>query len=331
MLFLSSFYDIMMLEQNMKMKNLSVIITTCIFLLSSCSINKLAMNAVANALTGEGSSDVFTGDSDPKLVGDAIPFAIKLYESLLSANPEHQGLINTTGSLFVMYANAFVQGPAELLPPSMYAEREAEKERAKKLYLRGLGLLYRGLELKYPGFDGAFQNGSLPGILAKMKKADVPALYWSAAAGLSAFSLNPFDMELGVRIPEFYALVERAYILDPDFNNSALDEFFFLFYASLPEGMGGDREKAELHYAKALEKSGGLSAGIYVSYAQAITIPGQDYDKFQELLETALSINPDDDPANRLVNIISQQKARYLLDSAIMYFVNFDSGENWDW
>ena len=180
------------------------------FSLFSCSINQLAINAVSDALTGEGSSDVFTGDSDPQLVGDAIPFAIKMYEALLAQNPNHQGLINTTGSMFVMYANAFVQGPAEMLPPSMYAEREAAKARAKSLYLRGLNILYRGLNLKYPGFAASYQDGRQQEILARMRKADVPALYWSAAAGVSAFSLNSFDMDLGVRIPEFYALVQRA-------------------------------------------------------------------------------------------------------------------------
>jgi predicted anti-sigma-YlaC factor YlaD len=306
----------------------AILVSFCLFL-PACSINKLAMKAVADALTGEGSSDVFTGDSDPQLVGDAIPFAIKMYESLLAANPDHQGLLTTTGSLFVMYANAFVQGPAEQLPRHMYQEIQTAKDRSKKLYLRGLSHLYRSLELKYPGFDGAFQNGSLPDILAKMKKDDVPALYWSAAAGLSAFSLNPFDMELGVRIPEFSSLALRAYELDPDFNSGALEEFLFLFYASLPEGMGGDREKAEIHYQRAMEKTRGLSAGLYVSYAQAISIPAQDYDIFKVMLETALSIDPDKNPSNRLVNIIAQRKARYLLDSASFFFIDFGS-DDWD-
>jgi predicted anti-sigma-YlaC factor YlaD len=254
-----------------------------------------------------------------------------MYESLLAANPNHQGLINTTGSLFVMYANAFVQGPAEMLPRSMYAERQIALERAKKLYLRGVELLYRGLELKYPGFGGAFEKGGLPQILAKMKKADVPALYWSAAGGLSAYSLNPFDMDLGVRIPEFFALVERAYQLEPDFNTSALDEFLFLYYASVPQMMGGDPAKAEIHYERALEKTGGLSAGPYVSYAQAVCVPAQDYGRFKALLDTALAIDPEKDPANRLVNIISQRKARYLLDSAALFFVDFDTDDGWDW
>ncbi|MDR2133706.1 MAG: TRAP transporter TatT component family protein, partial [Treponema sp.] len=273
---------------------------------------------------------VFTGDSDPELVGDALPFAIKMYESLLAANPGHQGLALTTGSLFVMYANAFVQGPAELLPRDRYAEREAAAERAKKLYLRGADILYGGLERKYPGFIGAYQRGDLPKMLSGMKKADVPCLYWSAAAYLSAYSLNPFDMELGVRIPEFTALVDRAYGLDPDFGSGSLDDFYILLYSSIPESMGGDKSKAELHYRRALEKSGGLLAGPYVSYASAVSIPAQDYDTFKSNIDAALAIDPDADPANRLVNILSQRKARYLRDSAAHYFVDFDTGEDWD-
>jgi predicted anti-sigma-YlaC factor YlaD len=302
----------------------------CCLCCAACSVNKMAMRAVSNALTAEGSADVFTGDSDPELVGDALPFAIKMYESLLSVNPGHRGLLRTTGSLFVMYANAFVQGPAEMMPRNLHAQRQAAMGRAKKLYLRGLDLLYRGLENEYPGFDGAFHRGALPETLAKVKKADVPDLYWAAAGGLSAFSLNPFDMDLGVRVPEFLALVNRAYELDPDFNNGALDDFYVLFYASVPESMGGDKTRVETHYRRALEKSKGLSAGPYVSYAQVVCIPAQDYDTFKACLDAALAVDPDADPSNRLVNIISQRKARFLLDSAGLFFIDFDTGEDWD-
>jgi predicted anti-sigma-YlaC factor YlaD len=297
---------------------------------TACSINKLAMKAVSDALTGEGSGDVFTGDSDPELVGDAIPFAIKMYESLLAGNPDHQGLILTTGSLFVMYANAFVQGPAELLPRDQYARKELALARAKKLYLRGADILYGGLEKKYPGFSGGARSGDFPKILAKMKKADVPSLYWSAAGYLSAYSLNPFDMELGIKIPELIALIHRAYELDPDFNSGALDDFYVLAYASLPEAMGGNKALVETHYQRALEKSEGRLAGPYVSYAQAVSIPAQDYDTFKVCLEKALDLDPDADPGNRLANTLSQRKARFLLDNALAYFVDFDAGGDWE-
>ncbi|MDR3161037.1 MAG: TRAP transporter TatT component family protein [Spirochaetaceae bacterium] len=287
------------------------------FPLTACSINKMAVKAVSNALTGEGSSAVFTGDSDLVLVGDALPFAIKMYESLLAANPNHQGLILTTGSLFVMYANAFVQAPAEFLPVEQYEERQASLERARRLYLRGADILYGGLEKKYPRIAGEGAAATL----ARMTRADVPLLYWTAAGYLAAYSLNPFDLQLGSRVPDLMSWINRAYELDPDFNHGALDEFYITALSALPESIGGDKTRAELHFQRALEKSGGLLAGPYVSYAQSVLIPTQDYGAFKAMLEKALSLDVDADPPNRLVNILAQKKARLLLETAADYFL----------
>jgi len=305
----------------MKIKS-AVLILILFPLLLSCSINKMAIKAVSNALTGSGSADVFTGDSDPELVGDSLPFAIKMYEALLSQNPNHQGLLLTTGSLFVMYANAFVQGPAEMLDSIYYFEERFEGlDRAKKLYLRGYELLLSALDKKYSGFIAAMQeDGALEPLLKKCKKDDVPLLYWTVAGGLAAYSIDVFDFALGSYIPEWGAMIARAYALDPDFNNGAIDDFYILFYASMPETMGGDKAKAENHYKLALEKSKGLAAGPYISYAQAICIPAQDYDTYRENLEKALAIDTDEDPSNRLVNIISQRKARHMLKYAYEHF-----------
>jgi predicted anti-sigma-YlaC factor YlaD len=288
----------------------------------------MAVRAVADALTGPGGSEVFTGDDDPRLVADAMPFAIKMYEALLAEAPDHGGLILTTGSLFVMYANAFVQGPVEFLPSPRYEERRAAQERAKRLYLRGVEILRNGLERKYPGLGAAsVEGGTLAPILAKMKKDDVPLLYWIAGGTLSAFSLDPFDYTLSLRVPECMAYAARAYELDPDFNSGALDDFYVLAYASLPPAMGGAPERVPLHFERALEKSGGKLAGPYVSYAQAVAIPAQDYDAFRFCLRKALDIDVDADRPNRLVNIISQQKARTLLGKAGDYFFLNEDGE----
>jgi len=306
------------------MKRILTFFTILIFFclcLPSCSINKLAMNLVADALTGEGNADVFTGDSDPELVGDAIPFAIKMYEALLSQNPTHQGLMITTGSMFIMYANAFVQGPSEMLPNSEWQAREEGAMRAKALYLRGYDILYNALETKYPGFKkAASDENALKTYLNKFKKDDVGTIYWAVAGGLSAYSIDIMDFYLSGRIPQWNAMIHRAYELDPDFGGASLNEFFIIFYASLPEMMGGDKEKAKEHFNLTLKKTDGKSAGAYVSYAQSISIPDQDYDTYKDYLEKALAINPDDDVPTRLVNIISQRKARWLLDNAWVHF-----------
>ncbi|MDR2072333.1 MAG: TRAP transporter TatT component family protein [Spirochaetaceae bacterium] len=303
--------------------------------LSACSLNKLAINKISDALTGGGSNATLLGDTDPQLVGDALPFAVKMYEILLEKNPGHPGLILTTGSLLIMYANAFVQGPAEMLPVGEYTKKIRELDRAKKLYLRGAAILERGINTTYPGLVGRVADwrdadpARIREQLRGVKKEDVALLYWYAAGNLSAYALAPFDLDLGTKVPLITLLVERAYELDPDFNQGALDDFYILFYASLPEGMGGDMERAKIHYGRALEKSKGLSAGPYVSYARAVAIPAQDYPAFRSNLEAALAIDIEVGASTALVNIINQEKARYLLERAPELFADFDE-EAWD-
>ncbi|MCL2601592.1 MAG: TRAP transporter TatT component family protein [Treponema sp.] len=305
-------------------KNAIFITLVCTILLAfaSCSINKMAINAVSNALTGEGSADVFTSDSDPELVGAAIPFAIKMYETLLDKNPNHQGLMLTTGSMFVMYANAFVQGPAEMLDPiDDFDERTEAFKRARLLYLRGHTILNTAMEKRMPGFSAARAGDEgFSAMLARFTKADVPLLYWTVASGLAAFSLDVFDFSLGASIPRWSAIIARAYELAPDFNNGAIDEFYILFYAALPEILGGNKALAEVHFLRVVERTGGLTAGPFVSFAQAVNVPAQDYDAFKANLQRALEIDVDEDPSMRLVNILAQRKARNLLDHAYRYF-----------
>jgi predicted anti-sigma-YlaC factor YlaD len=303
----------------MKVNPSPLIIICSLFLAicTACSVNTL----VANALTGEGNSAVFTGDNDPQLVGDALPFAIKMYEALLDTTPRHQGLMFTTGSLFVMYANAFVQGPAEMLPPDEWEARAAGMDRAKKLYLRGVAMLYNALEARHKGFNkAAGQEDTLQAMLKKCRKEDTGLLYWAVAGGLAAYSIDVLDFDLSARIPEWKAMILRAYELDPGYNGAAMDELLLLFYASLPEMMGGNKELAEVHFRRALDKTEGRSTDAYISYAQAICVPAQDYDRYRDFLEKALSVDPDAEPSTRLVTVINQRKAQWLLDNAYIYF-----------
>jgi hypothetical protein len=189
------------------------------------------------------------------------------------------------------------------------------------LYLRGTALLYSALDRKYPGFSAAtVQEESLGPLLQKCGKADAGLLYWTVAGGMAAYSIDVLDFDLGAKIPEWAAMIQRAYDLNPDYNGAALDEFLLLFYASLPEALGGSKAKAELHFRRALEKTNGNSTGAYVSYAQSIGGPAQDYDLFKTNLEKALAVDVDADVSSRLVNIINQRKARFLLDTAYNFF-----------
>jgi hypothetical protein len=49
--------------------------------LAGCSVKRMAVNKLGNALSSGGSS--YETDDDPDLVADALPFSLKLIESLL--------------------------------------------------------------------------------------------------------------------------------------------------------------------------------------------------------------------------------------------------------
>jgi predicted anti-sigma-YlaC factor YlaD len=157
-------------------------------------------------------------------------------------------------------------------------------------------------------------------LLQKGKKDDAGLLYWAVAGGLAAYSIDVLDFDLSAHLPAWNLMIHRAYELDPDYGGAALDEFLVLYYASLPEFLGGDKERAKIHFRRALEKTGGHSAGAYVSYAQSICVPAQDYDTYRDFLEKALAVDPNADVSTRLVTIINQRKARWLLDNAYNYF-----------
>ena len=249
---------------------------------------------------------------------DTIFFMIETYEAQLSKNPNNESLLLTTGFLYIIGAEA-VQFEAEILEVS--AERYDGYVIAKQLYLKGYEYLKYALDRKFPGFSTATVNDkTIIPILTRCRRADVPFLYWIVRGGISAYSLNVFDLELGAKMPEWKAILDRAYELDPDFLNGAIDNYYIELYVNLPASMGGDKNKAEVHFRRALEKGRGLVIETYVSYARNICIPNQDYEGFKGNLEKALAIDIDKDPSNWLFKAIAQRRARYLLENANQFF-----------
>ena len=299
----------------------ALIVGLALLALSACSLRKLAVNTVAKTLSSAGGGTVFTGDDDPELVADALPFAMKLYETLLAEVPNNTELLLTTGSMFAMYANAFVQGPAGMLPDSEFERKGEMLARAKNLYLRGREYCLRALELRHPGFRKALEANQAGKLLEAMDPKDVPYLFWASASWMGAFSTNPFDMELLITLSRPLSLMDRAYRLEPGFNNGSIEEFYISAYGSLPASLGGSPDKAREHFQKALEYTRGLKAGPYVALATAVDVPAQNSAEFKELLQKALAVDVNAKPENRLENLLAQRKARWLLQHIGDFFL----------
>jgi predicted anti-sigma-YlaC factor YlaD len=280
---------------------------------SACSVRQMAVDTVASTLAEAGST--FTSDDDPELVGDAIPFALKFYESILDSTPKHKELLLSTCGSFTQYAYGYVETDAEALPPSRRTDIQHLRDRALKLYLRARGYCFRSMNAQFGAGSSEALLQNPEAVVARAKKSDVPLLYWTAASWGAAISLGIDRPELAVDLPAVRVLADRALALDEKWNKGALHELLITL-DSLPEALGGNAARAREHFAKAVEIQKGLSPGPYVALATGIAIPNQDRAEFERLLKQALAIDPEKDGSSRLVTLITQKRARLLLDRA---------------
>ena len=280
---------------------------------SGCALRTYAIRTVGDALASGNS--VYESDDDIELVGSALPFGLKLTESLLAQSPDHLGLLLTACRGFTLYSYAFVAYEAELLNEQDLDRARMMRHRARKLYLRGARYGFQALERNYPGLEQALianPGAAVTRIGPGRRARDVPLLYWTAAALGLAISTSIDDAALLARLPEVEALLDRALALDETWDEGALHEFKVIVAAAQP-GTSGDKAVIEAHYARALELSKGASAGLFVAYAEAVSLPAQNKTEFQTMLERALAIDPDRQPRDRLVTLVSQRRARWLL------------------
>ena len=295
--------------------------------LSSCSINRFAVRTVAGFLTASGGGTVFTGEADPELVRDALPFAMKTYESLLAEDPSNAPLSLATGRAFASYAFAFVQAPSDQLPADQVEAQRAMRLRAKKLFLRARDYVLRGLDSRRPGFTAALDRDGAAAALRLARKEDADYLYWAAAAWMGAFSADPFDFVQLVAIPRAVAFLRQVDAWDGAYGAGAVHEIFISFYGGAPADLGGGEQKARASFDRAVALSMGLRAGPYVALATAVSVKNQNAAEFRQLLGQALAIDVNADIPDRLVNVINQRKARWLLDHADDFFLLDEGGE----
>lgn len=301
-----------------------LVLTCALILVPGCSIKKFALKKVATILSSEGGT-VFTGDSDPQLVGDALPFALKMYESLLEGLPDDDNLLLATGKAFCMYGYAFVHAPADTISDMRIEHRTAQYLRAKRLYLRARGYLLRACDQRHPGFTSLVMSDNADSALALVTEADSSLLYWTAMSWMGAFTADKFDMSLAVSIPAPVAIMNHLLKTNEAYALGSVHDFFTSYYGGMPESMGGSESKAREHFTRALELNHGKRSGTYIALATSVCVGKQDAAEFSQLLHKALAINVDLDPGNRLANMIAGEKAAWLLAHIDDFFLTTES------
>ncbi len=277
----------------------------------SCSVKKRAIQQLGDTLSAR-LSESFATDNDPELVRAAVPFSLKLVESLLAENPRDPGLLLSAAKGFTEFAYAFPHQDADI-------NNDADaRQRAARLFLRGRDYGLRALDLRYPHFADQLKADP-KAATAKLTAKDVPLMYWTGIGWAGALSASR-DFAMLPQIPQFEALLERALALDDTFDEGALHSFFITFEMNSPTRRGDKPAAAKRHFDRAVELSHGHLAGPYVSYAENVSVAKKDRAEFESMLKTALKIDPNAEPSNRLQNLVLQRRARWLLSRADKLF-----------
>ncbi len=290
-------------------RRLGMLGVVCVALaLPGCSIKKMAIKTVADSLS-EGTSS-FATDDDPELIKDALPFGLKTLESLVVQLPTHRPLLRSVAVGFTSYSAAFIQPEIRGLQEVDLDRAREEKVRARRMFLRARDYGLRALEVPYPGLRQRLMQDP-KAALAKTVKADVPDLYWTAAAWGSAISLGKDQMDLVADVPIVDALIHRALELDEAWEDGTLDEFMIAF-ESRGEAQGGSLDRARTYFNRAMALAKGTRITPLVSLAENVSITTQNRAEFDKLLDEALAFDPDSHVETRLVNLLAQKHARQL-------------------
>jgi predicted anti-sigma-YlaC factor YlaD len=275
-----------------------------------CSLNKFAINKLGDALANPGTT--YAADDDPALIEQAVPFSLKLIESLLESSPRHEGLLLAAASGFTQYSYAFVQQKADSIEDKDLAAAAALRVRVRRLGVRARDYGLRGLDVRHAGFAERLRKDPVATV-REASRADVPFLYWTAAAIGTAISVSKEIPELVADQPILEALIDRALELDEGFNAGSIHTFLITYEMSRQGAAGDPAARSKQHFDRAVAITNGQAASPYVSYAEAVSLSKQDRSEFESVLRQALAIDPNARMEWRLENLIMQQRARWLL------------------
>src|SRR5438094_7632003 len=141
------------LELTMRKAFAPMLCLAALVVTDGCSVKKFAINKLGDSLANSGTT--YAADDDLDLVGQALPFSLKLVEGLLAESPKHRGLLFTAASGFTEYAYAYVNQDADMIEHESLEKADALRGRARRLYLRARDYGLRGLDSRHKTFSQA--------------------------------------------------------------------------------------------------------------------------------------------------------------------------------
>ena len=219
----------------------------------------------------------------------------------------------------IEYAYGILMEEGDKLVDQDYSKSMKYYKKANEQFLQAKKSSILLLSDRYPDFKGWMRKEH--NII--FDKEDVNDMYWLSAsiAGSiqSSRGSNPYEL---INIPLIGRLLKNAISLDPNWRNGALYSAMMSYSAVRPDLSGkGLVDTVDYYFEKALQLSDSLDASIYVGYAESIHKPNQEKKEFEEKLNFVIEMDINKNKNNKINNLISKRRAKWLLSKTNDYFL----------
>jgi len=238
-------------------------------------------------------------ECDPELAKASIPSNLKLMEGLLKNDPENKKILTTLSMGFAGYSLLFIE--------------PEDPERASAFYLRALeygvrALGDKGTALRYR--DGGHEP--VKRALKNMDQSDLEALFWTTLAWNAWINLNLDKPSALAQLSVSEACLKRVLELDEHFFYGAPHILMGASLAARPPLLGGNPEKARVHFEQALRENHRKFYLAQVYFAKYYAVRVQDKELFVRVLAEVLQGKPVELKEVCLINRVMQSRAQEL-------------------
>ncbi len=251
-----------------------------ILLLSSCSIDKLAVKKTSGIIE-RGIPSIYS-EANLDYVKNSLPANLKLMEILYQTEKDPALVKNMTMG-FCGYAFAFY---------------EDMKNERNDFYERGI---------KY---SNEYINDKKLKEKKNLSDTDFDILFWNMFCKSSYIDSNRDDLNALSYLGEIEEISQKLYSIKPDYFYNSIETIIASIYASKPRIVGGSPKKAKEHFEKAVNGKGKdflMNKYFYAKVYATLTMDEELFDKLINEIETADLTDPSVSFFNQIAKLKSNK------------------------
>ncbi len=295
----------------------ALVAAACALATSACDLGQFTVNTTAKVLVRAQPS--LKMESDYELAARAIPGTLKTVEGFWVVDPTNAKLIKILTEGYCQYGIGFVEDEWEqAMIRKDFDTAQYHSTRATKMFLRCMNYALKTLGSRWQKEIFADAD-TVKKLVADTGAGKRTPLMWAAVGLAASINQNKDNIEMVAQLSTARLMLLRVVELDAkhpvaDKALAALPHVALgLAYSAASAQLGGDADKAAMHFKRALELTDDRFLLARVQYARRVGVMTQNRQLFHDELLKVLSTDPAIWPEQRLANEIAHRRARRYL------------------